>query len=378
MEKNRSVNKIKKRRRLIALFIIILIAFLIIFNFIRKKDYKINYQRNDYNIEETYNKEKNYYAFIISKNDVKYFTILSDKHFFTKKLIYDINEFNTDNESCIAINSNKAKFEPLCLNADGQISYHLVSEKMKEKINYNQEEFGQKINETYFNISVNNTIYKNFYIWNYHGFYRINKDTAEEISIFNKDIYSPSLTVQVDKYLFVPDYEADYYFNKAYIIDMTTSKLSSWNLDESIYFDSAVLGVYNDEFYLVDKHEKKEWKINISKRLIEQVGSESKGGITYQNGFIDVTMNKLLYQDNTFTGVLPINYVVENGLYLQFQDNKMKLINENPTSIIKYDEESIYYLKNDSLYAYFLDYGEIFLMNYFEWNFNNTNMIFIY
>ena len=378
MEKNRSVNKIKKRRRLIALFIIILIAFLIIFNFIRKKDYKINYQRNDYNIEETYNKEKNYYAFIISKNDVKYFTILSDKHFFTKKLIYDINEFNTDNESCIVINSNKAKFEPLCLNADGQISYHLVSEKMKEKINYNQEEFGQKINETYFNISVNNTIYKNFYIWNYHGFYRINKDTAEEISIFNKDIYSPSLTVQVDKYLFVPDYEADYYFNKAYIIDMTTGKLSSWNLDESIYFDSAVLGVYNDEFYLVDKHEKKEWKINISKRLIEQVGSESKGGITYQNGFIDVTMNKLLYQDNTFTGVLPINYVVENGLYLQFQDNKMKLINENPTSIIKYDEESIYYLKNDSLYAYFLDYGEIFLMNYFEWNFNNTNMIFIY
>ncbi len=378
MEKNRSVNKIKKRRRLIALFIIILIAFLIIFNFIRKKDYKINYQRNDYNIEETYNKEKNYYAFIISKNDVKYFTILSDKHFLTKKLIYDINEFNTDNESCIAINSNKAKFEPLCLTADGQISYHLVSEEMKEKINYNQEEFGQKINETYFNISVNNTIYKNFYIWNYHGFYRINKDTAEEISIFNKDIYSPSLTVQVDKYLFVPDYEADYYFNKAYIIDMTTGKLSSWNLDESIYFDSAVLGVYNDEFYLVDKHEKKEWKINISKRLIEQVGSESKGGITYQNGFIDVTMNKLLYQDNTFTGVLPINYVVENGLYLQFQDNKMKLINENPTSIIKYDEESIYYLKNDSLYAYFLDYGEIFLMNYFEWNFNNTNMIFIY
>lgn len=377
MEKNRSVNKIKRRRRLVVFILFLIIILLVIFNIIRKKDYQITYNKNNFTIEETYNKTENFYSFVIKKEETTYFTVLLNKHFFTKKIIYDINEFVTETEKCILINSNKVRFEPLCVNESGEISYHLVSDEMKEKINYVDNFFGEEINETYFNILTYNTVYQSFYIWNYHGFYVIDKDKQEEITLFNKDIYTPSLIAQVDNYLFVPDYEANYYFNKAYVIDMNSGKVNTWNLSDSIYFDSVILGVYEDSFYLVDKHEKKEWKINIKKQQMEQVGSESNGGIIYQNGFIDVTMNKLVYQDYQFTGILPFTYEINNGLYLLYKDYKRQLIKESPTKIIKIDNDVVYYLKNDSLYVYMPSYGEIKLMNYFEWNFNSNNVIFI-
>ncbi len=378
MAEKHTISKIKKRRRLIVVLVFCIFCILFFFFLIRKKDYEITYKIHDFLITEAYHKDQNYYSFVLKKGDQSYFDVQLDTHFSQQKLIYDIEEFSSEDEVCIQLNSNKIRFNPLCLKNNEQISFHLISDAMKEKLSYKENVFEENVEENYSNISVSSYLYHTFYIWNYHGFYRLNQSTQEEISLFQKDIYSPNLITQVENILFIPDYETDYYFEKVYLLNMENGKVETWNLEEPIYFDSVVLGVYEDDLYLVDKHEKKEWKIDVSKRKMEQVGSESQGGITYQNGFVNVSMNKLIYQDNTFSGILPISYKLDQGLYYTYQENQMLITKEEPTSIVSYNKEWIYYLRDDSLYAYSLDYGEILLMQYFEWNFNSKNVIFVW
>ena len=371
------MKKIKKRRRFIAfLCFLVLIGFLLYWIF-RKEDYTITYTENDFQIEETYSTEENSYSFLLKKEDREYFTVLFDRHFFSDHLIYQVEEFTTDTESCVVLSSQKIRFLPLCLANEEQVSFHLISQEMKEQIGISDETFGQSVDMTYNNISISNTLYHTFYIWNYRGFYRINADTQEEITLFQKDIYTPNLLTKVGDYLFIPDYEANYYFQKAYLLNMKTGEVETWSMPNSIYFDSIVLGVYEDSLYLVDRHESVEWQIDVSNRQMTKV-STSEGGITYQNGFVDVSMNRLMYQDNSFQGVLPITYQIQDGLKYTYKDYSIQLLYNSPKSIVSYDMDWVYYLVDDSLYAYSLDYGEIFLMKYFEWNFNYTNVVFIY
>mgnify|MGYP005804699941 FL=1 len=377
MAQSITIKKTKKRRRFIAFCGIICLCLIILFFVFQKKEYTITYQIEDFQVEETYHKEKNYYEFLITKNNQSYISVQLNRHFTSKKLIYNIDEFTTENETCIELSSNKIRFIPLCSRDNKQISVNLTSEEMRQKLNFEPSTFGEQTAEQVFNINVSNYLYHNFYIWNYKGFYHLSSNGSEEISLFQKDIYSPNLITQVGNYLFVPDYDAEYYFEKAYILNMENGNIETWELEDSIYFDSTVLGTYDNDLYLVDKHEKKEWKINVDKKTMEQVGSEAKGGITYESGFINVTMNRLIYQDSTFKGIYPISYSTQNGLEYVFDEYRIKLLEEIPKYIISYNEDWVYYLKEDTLYAYSLEYGEIPLMEYFEWNFNYSNVIFL-
>ncbi len=378
MVKKKDWKKIKKRRRFVFLVVFILLLFLGGYLLLRKKDYEISYHVKDYEIIENYHKEDNLYTFLIQKDGQQYFALQMNAHFMAKKIIYDITEYQTEDETCLVLSSNKVRFAPLCRVQNEQVAISLVSEEMQEMLPDSQNLESEEVSETSFGIEVSNYLHRSFYIWNYHGFYRLSKGVAEEISLFQKDIYAPNLIVQVGSLLFIPDYEADYYFEKAYILDMNTGKVENWQLSEPVYFDSVVLGVYDNKIYLVDRHEKKEWTFDLSRKKMEQIGSESRGGMTYQGEFITTSMNKLMYQDMTFTDVTPVTYTINNGLFYQYNDYRIRLSTEAPTSIVSYDEDWVFYLKNDSLYAYSLYYGEIFLMKYFEWNFNASNVVFIF
>ena len=56
---------------------------------------------------------------------------------------------------------------------------------------------------------------------------------------------------------------------------------------------------------------------------------------------------------------------------------KIKFLDDAPSYLVSYNEDWVYYLKGDSLYANSLEYGEILLMKYFEWNFNYSNVLFL-
>ncbi len=369
------MNKTKQKRRFIALMIIFLLLFLIFFLLFRKTNYTLEYKIDGFTVQEEYDKDSDYFTFILTKDDKSYTTVLQNQHSRTKKLIYQINEYRIEEESCIEVFSNQLRFYPLCLKNEEQISYHLTSEEMKENFDFKSI---NTIDETYKSFQIKNYFYKTYYIWNYQGFYRINDNIKEQIKLFSQDVYDPKLIYQVDNLLFIPDYDSNYYFNKAYILDMSTGKYDTWNLTETLYFDSVILGTYENEFYLVDKHEKKEWKINLKKKTMELIGTESKGGKTYQNGFIETTMSKLMNQNMFFTGTTIIDYQNENGLYKTYHNYQERIRQESPTQIVSKQEQTVFYLVDDTLYCFTEDYGEIQIMTYFEWNFNYNNVIFIY
>ena len=66
------------------------------------------------------------------------------------------------------------------------ISHHLVSDDMKK--NLDESLFSKTKNETktYEKIDIKNIDDNTYYIWNYKGFYRINKNKQENINLFNK------------------------------------------------------------------------------------------------------------------------------------------------------------------------------------------------
>jgi len=370
---------IKRRRRLAVCLGFFLILLGSLFFFFRKKDYDISYNVSDYTIKESYNKSEDYYQFVIQKEDQVFYTMIADQHFSSKKVIYQVDEVVLDNTVCLRLYSNKARFVPLCSQDNEQISYHLVSEEMKERLGVNMDSTKNNEHNTYQNIDVYNTLYANVYVWNYRGFYRFYDNKNETITLFSKDVYHPSLIQQVDHYLLIPDYESDYSFQKIYLLDMNSGKVNSWQLDEAVYFDSVWLGVYDGEAYLVDKHEKVEWKFNVKKKQMIKIGTENKGGIIYQNGFHDITMNKLVYQENKFSDTTFYDYTIKNdGLYFSSNGYDIKIRMVSPSHVASYHDGYVYYFEQDKLYGYHDDLGEVLMMQYFEWNFNLDHVVFIY
>lgn len=367
------LSSVKQKRRLIFLLCCFLLIGIFFFFFLRKKDYSLTYKIESYQIKEEYVKEKNYYSLEIFDGKNTFLATVLHPNFFAKKLIYQIDSFTVGDETCLEIYSNKVRFQPLCHNQKEQISVHLTSDEMKEHFSIMQTD---EVKDSYGKIDSYLPIKQDIYIWNYRGFYHWNSNKKEEISLFTKDVYDAKLLAQTNDILFVPDYEQNYYFEKVYLI--RDGKVNEWKLKEPIYFDSVILGVYEDDIYLVDKHQKVEWKLNVAKKSMEVVGSEQKIGITYQNGWKEVSMNKLMYQDYTFSQVHPISYENQNGVYQVHPKGNVLIRNESVSSIALTLEDAVYYFVGDTLYRYQDTTGEEKFLTYFEWNFNSEHTFFLF
>ncbi len=377
MEKKK-ISALKRRRRLIFLLTILGLVFISCWFIFRKKDYTIEYELDNYHITEAFNKEKDYYSFIIKKGEKEYHTILPNSNFISKKLIYKIEELETTEETCVKLYSNKLRFTPLCRKENEQVSYHLVSSEMKQKLGEVFEKIPTTEEDTYKQIKIYNLLYQDYYIWNYRGFIHISDSKQEEINLFTKDIYDPKLVTQVKDYLFIPDYNRDHYFEKVTLINRKTGKQETWNLKNPIYFDSIILGVHEDSIYLVDKHEKIEWSLTPESKEQKKVGSESKIGLTFDGEWKEVSLTKLMNQDNTFSGLYPITYEINNGLYAKMNNASILLSKENVSKLVLQVSDGVFYLDKDTLMKYTDKYGCIKIMNYFEWNFNSNHVIYIF
>ena len=97
------MKNIKQRRRTVALIVIFLILFLAFFLVLRKKDYELKYEIDGYQITESYQKKEDAYLFTLTKENNIYATILENQSFSSRKLIYQIEEYQNEYETCIVI-----------------------------------------------------------------------------------------------------------------------------------------------------------------------------------------------------------------------------------------------------------------------------------
>lgn len=366
---------IKFKRRFYLLCLVLLIVILGLYNFFKVKNYTVFYYVDEVKVEESYNKNQKSYLYKFNYDNQDFVWAFKKDYNWQKRMVKQINVLQNEEETCLLIQSNQLIFYPLCQKNGEQISYLLASDRMKqnfnvEKIAFNEEE--NKVND----ITVYNYFYHHFYIWNYRGFDYLSEDKEKKIELFDEDIYDPKLIVQTDNYILIPDYSFDYYFSKVFLINDTNGKVITWDLKKQIYFDSKILGIIDEEIYLLDNHENIEWKFNLKKRIVEKIGTKNKDGLFFENDWLKLSLNKIA-QKNQFEGLNAINFISENGLKAKIYDKTIILKNED-VKIIGFKNDKVYYLIKDILYEYNLNFGEIKLLSKFEWNFNNQNMIYIF
>jgi hypothetical protein len=355
--------KIRKIRINFLFLLLILFAF---FLYIILKPYSYNkkYILDGYHIIEKYNKKGKYYKFEIRYNGTVYTFLLENKYIRNKEIINKIEYKKSTSEECIIPKSEYMKFYPLCSNDKELYSYNLTNIDMDYKY--------QKIkssNTKYDNIRINYLNNKNFLLYNYKGFNYINGKSNKNIKLFKNDVYTISLVYQFNNYLIVADYNQNHYFNKLFIININNGRLKEIKSEYDISFNSVFLGEYKNKIYLLDNKEQKEYVIDIKKNTIK----ETEYATLIKNKLVKCDFNeiKVFYVDKIY------NYeIADDYLYLE-AINKIRLSNNKINKIIKNDGNTIYYLSEDNLYMFNNIYGEVLLINNFEWNFNDTNMIYL-
>lgn len=370
--------KINKDKKIIlTILFVILFLILIAFNFLKTKSYEVEYDINGYKIVESYDKKRKKYNFTIKENNFLYSFISDSKYTKKRKLIKDIEEYETENEKCIKVISDKISYNYLCHNEEIELDYRITSPDMLNKLDYKkQEEDSYKYN----NKEIFTTLDYTFLIWNYKGFDYINDSKQENIQITDNDQYEIPLTYIFDKYLIMADYNSKYNFNKLYIINLEKRKVEEIKFDYNISFDSSFLGSNDKSVFLLDKKNKIEYEIVPKRKKIRIIATSNKKGlILKENGMEHISMTKIINDDLTFYEEPYYIYELKDEKLYQKIGKASLLISKNKVKDIVYKkEDTVLYLVDDSLYLFNNKYGETKIMSNFEWNFNYKNLIYLY
>lgn len=346
-------------KKLIVLICTIITAFsLFLYFYLRPHDYEEHYQINNYDVVEKYLKKEKVYYFLI---DNKYDFIKEYNYSTTRHYITEITQAN----NCITIKLKDKTDYNICKNEDYNINI------------YKQNK--EKLIKTYQDINIYNFKNLKFLIWDYKNILNLNNET--KIQVFNKGAYNSDLFIKIKEFLVIPNLENEYEFNEFIIYDIENNKTSNWSIKYTISSDSYILGILDKNIYLVDMKNQKEYKINPFKEKIEIIGSNSKKGQIYNNGWEEISVSKLTNEKLKFSNNSFCNYYLENNIiYLNYLNSniKTKVIEGDNIKIYETKDNSLFYLKDDTLYLFHPDFGNIKLMQRFEWNFNYKNKIFIY
>ena len=354
------MKKIKINKKIIILLSFLILLFLLfIYFYFKAYSYELEYMVSNIKVIESYDKNNQVYKFNIS-NDVFNFEIVSfDKYINTRKLISNI---NINDNNCISFDSNVSLY-PICFDENKYYSSLIDNSKQFQE------------NKNYENIAIDNLNNKTYLLWNYKDFIYLSDKKQTKINLFNKDIYNLSLNYQFDKYLIIPDYEQDYIFNKAYVINVDKSKVNNIKLRYELYFDSYFLGNDKNNVYIYDLKAEQEYYLDLKKEDIYKTSYK-----LLNNGKWEDTTNQKLKNDRLkFSNYEAVTYLIEDNILFMNVDNYyLQLSKKDVSKIIKYNNLDVYYLSDDTLYYFNPFLGKIPLLKYSEWQFNNQNMIFIF
>lgn len=345
----------KKNRKLVFLVISFGIVFIIFLYFLnRRNDYTLKYDVDGVLVEESYHKEESYYSFhIIYKSDV-YEVISFEKYQSKRKLVNKV-EINDD---CLSLSSLIEVYD-VCKNEDG---YY-----------YKRGENEFKESSSYKNISIANLLDYTFYLWDYHEFVYLNKETKKTVNLFSKDVYNLSLIYQTKDTLVVPNYDETYEFSKVYLLSKS-GKVKDFSLRYKLYFDSYFLGDTKNLVYLYDKKNEEEYYLDLKKEDIYK----SSYKILNKGKWEKVTKQSLKNKNLAFIENKIFNYeIVDNKLYGGYE-TKYLVTDKKVSKIIKIDNLDVFYIVKDTLYYFNPLKGEVPLLKYSEWEFNSNNMIFVF
>ena len=351
----------------IILFLLVIIIVITLFNMFinREVNYSTEYDYEEYHVIESYDKDRDMYLFNISKDSFKYDFDITHKYTKKRKIINSINSFDRDDYKCISINVFNEDSPTIC-NKDND--YYDNDITLNKEDNLIKEER---------NVSIYNDSF-DYLIWNGYGYTSLidNKD----YNVLSNESYTNELVYQFKNYIIFADYDQKREFNKFYIYDNNKKTISSWDLKFDISFDSYFLGYIDDDIYLFDVSNQREFRINIEKKRIKKI---NKGDMVlfYENGRTNININNLIYNQAEFIyDSIYSYYKLNDTLYYKFykSDKGIRVSDLKIDNILYSNNDIVYYMSGNTLYSYKIHEGEKKLAQSFEWNFDYINKIFVF
>lgn len=413
------------------IFMLLIVLFILYFGFqvafrYLDKGHTYEYTLNDdkkFEIKEvlTQNieKEKNNYYFEIKVEDEIFsfqtYNIYSRATGIIKKIKY----FSNSNYKCILplLAKNEYITDMICKKDDVYYYYSSIRNNDPEVDNFADANIDFEVYKDDTDVIKKTS---NFYVYNnllenkyiavdyYKGIYVVSKNSKyKKIEIFEKEKYNRPVSTQVNKYYLSADYDKDYEFNEFKLVNLENSKIEKITSDYIISFDSYIQGIINDEVYLFDKTNKKQYKIDVKNKVVYYIGNE-KGIKIYKNGeFILENVYKAINEYITFDeyttdnnieipdyNLFKVNGNKLSGYYLVYQkvNNVYKVykVNVQNKDIITYlfTTTDINSIKCNNEYIFFKDSKEIkyfndligvkTLLKYNELEFNNKLNFYVY
>ena len=403
----------KKVIKLITVLFIVLLFFefiAYIFKNSHNVQYNIKNKNNTFVVNEVY-KNKKYYFLITNKKN-KYSFEIDNKFHKKKNIIKEIIEYKANNYMCIyPVIKKTNNTNILCSKNGSTYSYNYAKDSLNKFVkilknkgynndSWKQESNGKKELDTVsiFNNNIDEDTY--IYIYKYDGFYTINKEKNKKLKLFKNDNYVNTLGTKVDNYYVVPNYDQKHEYKEFYIINMKNNKVKKRKYKKEISKDSYINGVINNEIYIFDKDELRQYKIYKKGKKLKEVGNKEDGVLYYNLKFSkkdvftfrDKEMIFKTYKDyiSLVEKKTTINYIQNDidTFYYQTKDNNVYYYNTNSKQkVLLFNKkisdfilikDTLFFISEDTLYSYNNNKGLKRLVTYSELQFNHKNRIAIY
>lgn len=332
------------------------------------KSYSVVYDVGEFQVHETFNKEKNFYVFDVKVDGLHYENAIVKKDVMGKKLIDQIS-LNRDND-CLKFESDRVETYEVCVYNQKLVDSKIL-ENHKNDYDILKEFKGIKINQE----AMSKTL-----IWAQKGYYLLDNEGLTEIMFLDDEAYYNTLPYQLGNIVITPDYDEDYTFSKFYLINLENGKLSEWKFDYEINYNSYYLGEKDGKVYLFDRKERNEYALDPKRKKIDIVSKDGEASI-YIDEWEKVSTTKLSIDDYAFKSEDVFSYEIVDGELIRKVDNgehRLVISKKDVTEIVRIHGNEVFYLVGNRLYKYSPTIGEVLVAEYSEWNFNYKNSVFIY
>ena len=405
---------IKKTITYILTIVLLLILYEVIFTFLKTNheiDYTISKDNKLYSIEELYTKKgkDNYYLLKVTNEENQTFLFsVNNKFNKQKNIVKDINIFNISNDlTCMVLELvNKDNTIPICIKDNTLYSYFAL----KDKYNLSAlDGYIKKYDDPKYSIydADKNTCTVNFgymeaneyiAIYNLKDVYFYHNGAQERLNFSNYDNYKNEYGYLVGNRYLIPRIISNPEFYNYLVYNIETKRLESIDLESNpISKNMYINGVYDNSLYVVDRSNKKQYRLEPRSLQAIEVGNTEEEGYAYINGKLErmsiyqLTDNTIKFSDtvgdysdidyDSIYAQSNYAYYVKNGVFYKvYEKDKhmpVRLFEVKNPKNVKFKNDNIYYIEDNKLYKY-NEYGLNVLVIKDEFRFHDDDIYDIY
>ena len=362
-------------------------SYLVNENYIRNQDYELYY------IDIA--NEKNHYIFTVNNKFNK-----------VKNIVKSVKIFNNNNIECMVIQLiNDEYSEPMCIKNKVLNSYLNVKEElgMEKELEKYETTFNEKtdkiigkhkINANVKNLEKDETLI----VYNLKNLVVFKEDSVESVVFGTKDYYQNDYGILIGKYYVIPSILEKPDINSFIIHDVDKRITDNIKLETAISKSMYYNGVYNNELYITDKSNNKQYKLNPAKKSFDLVADEETEALVIKKGeeqrvpILNITEKEVhfteakntVYKDIKYDKLYPNDvfaYYQKDGkfykVYEKFQDYPIFLFETTNAKNVVVKKENIYFIEGTKLYKY-NKYGLNVVIDNEEFEFNYKNRFDVY